>query len=62
MRRWTDSCQHDYEATQLVAATCTEQGYTVYTCSNCGDSYTDNFVAANGHTFQDITRARDLYA
>ena len=21
-----DSCQHDYEATQLIAATCTEQG------------------------------------
>lgn len=36
------------------AATCTEQGYTVYTCANCGDSYTDNFVAAKGHTFQDI--------
>ena len=49
-----DSCQHDYEATQLIAATCTEQGYTVYTCSNCGDSYTDNFVAANAHTFQEI--------
>ena len=48
------SCEHDYEATQTFAATCTEQGYTVYTCANCGDSYTDNFVAAKGHTFQDI--------
>ena len=48
------SCKHDYEATQTFAATCTEQGYTVYTCANCGDSYTDNFVAAKGHTFQDI--------
>lgn len=48
------SCEHDYEAMQTFAATCTEQGYTVYTCANCGDSYTDNFVAAKGHTFQDI--------
>ncbi len=48
-------CEHDYEATQVIAADCTEQGYTVYTCKYCGDSYTDDFVAANGHTFQDIT-------
>lgn len=49
------TCEHDYEAAQTFAATCTEQGYTVYTCANCGDSYTDDFVAAKGHTFQDIT-------
>ena len=47
-------CEHDYEATQIIAPTCTEHGYSVYTCSNCGDSYTDDFVAANGHTFQEI--------
>ena len=43
------TCEHDYEAMQIIAPTCTEQGYTIYTCSNCGDSYTDDFVAANGH-------------
>ncbi|MCD8321675.1 MAG: hypothetical protein LUC89_02160, partial [Oscillospiraceae bacterium] len=30
---------HDYVATQTVAPTCTEQGYTIYTCTVCGDSY-----------------------
>ena len=30
------TCEHDYEAAQTFAATCTEQGYTVYTCANCG--------------------------
>ncbi len=33
----------------VTAPTCTEKGYTTYTCSVCGDSYTDNEVAANGH-------------
>ena len=29
--------------------TCTEQGYTTYTCA-CGDSYVTDYVAAKGHT------------
>ena len=29
---------------------CTEQGYTKYTCA-CGDSYTDTYVAAKGHSW-----------
>ena len=33
-----------------TAPTCTEQGYTTYTCNRCGDSYTDDYVAATGHT------------
>ena len=48
------TCEHDYEAAQTFAATCTEQGYTVYTCANCGDSYTDDVVAAKGQAVQDI--------
>ena len=30
-----EPCEHDFEAIDVVAATCTEQGYTVYTCTNC---------------------------
>ncbi|MBR7149181.1 MAG: rod shape-determining protein, partial [Firmicutes bacterium] len=30
-------------------ATCTTDGYTTYTCSVCGEYYTDNYVAAPGH-------------
>ena len=32
--------------------TCTEQGYTTYTCA-CGDSYVDNYVEATGHVYDD---------
>ncbi len=38
---------HDYESV-VTAPTCTEQGYTTYTC-DCGDSYVDNYVDATGH-------------
>ena len=41
---------HSYTA-QTVAPTCTEQGYTLHTCSGCGDSYQDSFVAPLGHNF-----------
>ena len=39
---------HSYTE-QVTKATCTEQGYTTYTCS-CGESYKDNYVNALGHT------------
>jgi len=41
--------EHDYEA-EVTAPTCTEGGYTTYTCQ-CGDSYVDNYVNATGHTY-----------
>ena len=41
--------EHTYTAT-VTAPTCTEQGYTTYTCE-CGDSYTSDVVAALGHDF-----------
>lgn len=34
---------HDYQST-VVAPTSTEKGYTLHTCSRCGDSYQDTFV------------------
>ena len=40
---------HDYEAV-VTPPTCTEKGYTTYTCA-CGDSYVDSFVDALGHKF-----------
>lgn len=39
--------QHEYKIV-VNAPTCTEQGYTTYTCE-CGDSYNDNYVDATGH-------------
>ena len=39
---------HSYTAT-VIAPTCTEKGYTTYTCA-CGDSYKGDEKAALGHT------------
>lgn len=40
---------HEHKYTSTVAVpTCTEQGYTTYTCA-CGDSYTDDYTDALGH-------------
>lgn len=38
---------HKYNSV-VTEPTCTEQGYTTYTCE-CGDSYVDNYVNALGH-------------
>ena len=40
---------HNY-VEKVTAPTCTEQGYTTYTCG-CGKSYVDNYVPATGHRF-----------
>lgn len=40
---------HEY-TTETVSATCTTDGYTNHTCKWCGDSYTDNYTDAKGHT------------
>ncbi len=43
--------EHEYESA-VTEPTCTEQGYTTYTC-DCGDSYVDNYVEASGHNYED---------
>ncbi|MBO5938595.1 MAG: hypothetical protein J6Q82_03750, partial [Clostridia bacterium] len=42
--------KHSYVSV-VTAPTCTEQGYTTHTCSDCGDSYIDDYVEAVGHHF-----------
>lgn len=46
--------EHSYGEVSVVLPTCSEGGYTAYTCS-CGDSYTDSETAANGHFWQNAT-------
>ena len=43
--------EHSYTA-QVTAPTCTTQGYTTYTCTACGHSYTGNTAAPKGHSYQ----------
>ena len=42
---------HDYESV-VTAPTCTDKGYTTYTCS-CGDSYVADEVPAAGHAWDE---------
>ena len=43
--------EHEYKAA-VTDPTCTEQGYTTYTCE-CGESYTDDYVKAVWHSGED---------
>ena len=44
---------HHYEP-DVTPVTCTEDGYTTYTC-HCGDSYIDDIVESEGHKWADAT-------
>lgn len=39
---------HDY-AEEVTAPTCTEMGYTTFTCTRCGDTYKGEYTEAAGH-------------
>ena len=39
---------HNYVGV-VTEPTCTEMGYTTYTCEGCGDSYKSDYTKANGH-------------
>ena len=42
---------HTYDAV-VTAPTCTAEGYTTYTCVNCSECYTANYVASTGHNYE----------
>lgn len=35
---------HDYQVTEFADPTCIQEGYRVYTCSNCNDSYSETMA------------------
>lgn len=45
-------CHHNYEGV-VTPPTCTAAGYTTYTCTLCGGSYTADPVDATGHSYGD---------
>lgn len=47
-------CYEHIYAAQVVAPSCIESGYTVYTCSNCGNSYKSDYTDAVGHMYKYI--------
>lgn len=46
-------CKHEYKAVNTKEPTCTEKGIITYTCSLCGNSYTET-VKALGHDWQKV--------
>ena len=50
---YTVQVTHYYVKESVVQATCTTQGYTVYRCTGCGDSYNAEYVNASGHDFSE---------
>lgn len=56
----TVSCSKDNATFVVTAPTCTEEGYTTYTCKDCGYTWDDDVTPAAGHKFN--TRvATDAY-
>ncbi len=45
---------HEYSAA-VTEPTCTERGFTTYTCTVCGYSYTDDYTEALDHNWSDAT-------
>ena len=49
---------HGHDALSVVVApTCTEEGYTEYTCQVCGHIWRDNVVPATGHNYEAVVTA-----
>ena len=49
---------HDYDSV-VTAPSCTEGGFTTYTCTRCGDSYKADVTAALGHSFTNYVSNND---
>ena len=48
----TEPLGHDYKE-EFIEPTCTDKGYTVFTCMRCGDSYEGNQTEVLGHQFDE---------
>ncbi len=55
---WSLGCtgEHNYEPV-ITAPTCIEQGYTTYTCINCGDTYVSDYVDTVPHEYASVVTA-----
>ena len=48
MLMYVDKAEHDYDAV-ITEPTCTEHGFTTYSCKNCDDEYVSDYVDAVPH-------------
>ena len=44
-------CAHDYRSEITITPTCCSKGTKTLTCTNCGDSYTEDVEATGNHVF-----------
>ncbi|MBR3144329.1 MAG: hypothetical protein IKF53_00355 [Clostridia bacterium] len=51
--RCNEIAVHNYTA-KKTPPTCTNNGYTTYTCSVCGDKHIDDFINAHGHNYTQV--------
>ena len=47
---------HAYEVTDRLDATCAEDGYKVFTCTVCSQSYTQTIAATGSHSYEETER------
>ena len=47
--------QHTYDNGIILPATCSAQGYTIFTCTTCGESYKDLYIDKLPHTVVNIS-------
>ena len=47
-------CSHEYKDSVTTEATCTAEGVKTFTCTKCGDSYTEA-IEKSEHTYKDAT-------
>ena len=57
----TSTIGHDYKEVGVTEPTCTEKGYTTYTC-HCGDEYVADEVDAIGHSPADVVVENSIEA
>jgi len=52
-----DAYGHDFDAGAVTDPTCSEGGFTTYTCVRCDYAYDDDFVDALGHDYVAVSAA-----
>ncbi len=45
------ACSNNYIKSEIVPSTCTEDGYTVYVCEECGETMISDVIEATGHDY-----------
>ena len=51
---FTDKSAHEHTyVSEIIEPSCTDNGYTLYSCSLCDDNYLENIISATGHIYKE---------